>query len=384
MKYSVLLPTREGGRYLANAVRSILSDPYEDMELVVSDNANTDETPEILASFAGDPRLKVVRTKELIPVHDNWNLTVKESSGDYILMLGDDDYLPPGYFTKMDKLLEQYDYPDCITYNYCVFVFPNALDNEVSYYSNDAFKFGRKFPASGGVLSPKVRFSILMDMFHFKAPFPLLMPPTLIARKAIKRILGEMFQPPYPDYYALSSLLMLAESWVYHPESLVIVGVTPHSHGSYQYSSEHEMEVKGLEYLGINKESRAEEPGSPTINQVNIWLEKMKSNYGDRLDGIEMDRPNYLLRLVFYWYLEYRRGTLSLISLLKRTRELSVGDWLSMFFVGLSSATVWERFWREIKCMGCHRIQKIWIGALPLSPDITDVKKFALWLGESR
>ena len=118
MKYSVLLPTREGGRYLANAVRSILSDPYEDMELVVSDNANTDETSEILASFAGDPRLKVVRTKELIPVHDNWNLTVKESSGDYILMLGDDDYLQPCYFTKMVKLLEQYDYPYCITYNY--------------------------------------------------------------------------------------------------------------------------------------------------------------------------------------------------------------------------------------------------------------------------
>ena len=79
MKYSVLLPTRDGGRYLADAVRSILDDPYEDMELVVSDNANTDETPEILASFSGDPRLKVVRTEELIPVHDNWNLTVKES-----------------------------------------------------------------------------------------------------------------------------------------------------------------------------------------------------------------------------------------------------------------------------------------------------------------
>ena len=142
MKYSVLLPTREGGQYLANAVRSILSDPYEDMELVVSDNANTDDTPRILASFAGDSRLKVVRTDEPIPVHDNWNLTVKESTGDYILMLGDDDYILSGYFDKMDQLLEQYDYPDCITYNYCVYVFPNAIGNKVSYYSLDAFKFG--------------------------------------------------------------------------------------------------------------------------------------------------------------------------------------------------------------------------------------------------
>ena len=380
MKYSVLLPTRDGGRYLSNAIHAILDDPYEDMELVVSDNANTDETPQILASFSGDPRLNATRQEKFVPVHENWNHALNKSSGDYILMLGDDDYMLPGYFEKMDKVLERYDYPECVTYNLHTFIFPNAMGNDVGYYKRDSFKFGRKYPAKGGMVSPEVRFSILRDMFSFKAPFPLHMAPNLISRKATERIRGKVFQPPYPDYYALGSLLMLAESWVYHPESLLIGGITPHSYGSYQFSLDYKTEVEGLEYLGIDKEVRTQDPGSPTINQVNTWLEKMKENYHDKLDKVKMDRPNYLLRLVFFWCLDYRSGSISSNDLLARFKELSVLDWFGMFLTGVFSATCWERLWREIKYFRSHRVQRVWIESQPLESHITDMKKFSNWL----
>ncbi|MBL79559.1 MAG: hypothetical protein CMH70_05960 [Nitrosomonadaceae bacterium] len=381
MKYSILLPTREGGRYLSNVVSSILDDPYEDMELVVSDNANTDETSEILSSFSCDPRLKVIRTEKLLSVNENWNYTLNNSSGDYILMLGDDDYLLPDYFTKVDKILEQYDNPECVTYNYCVFIFPNAMGSDVGYYKIDAFNFGRNYPATGGTIPSEIRFSILKDMFSFKAQFPLLMPPHLIARKTVERIRGKMFQPPYPDYYALGSLLMKAESWVYHPESLLIVGVTPKSHGSYQYSSDHKTEVKGLGYLGIDREAKAQDPGSPTINQMNAWLDKMKANYNEELNEVKMDRPNYLLRLVFFWWLDFQKGSISLKELFVRCKGLSASDWLGMFFSGVSSITCWARLWREVRYFRYHRIQKVFVGARPLDREITDHKKLANWLG---
>jgi glycosyltransferase involved in cell wall biosynthesis len=381
MKYSVLLPTRGGGQYLSGVIHSILDDPYEDVELVVSDNANTDETQEVLALFSNDPRLKVTRTEKLLSVNENWNHVLDKSSGDYILMLGDDDCLLPGYFEKMDNVLRQYDYPECVTYNYCNYVFPGAMCNDVGYYKTDAFKFGRKYPSQGGVISLKNRFTIIEDMFSFKATFPLLMSPTLIARKAMERIRGEVFQPPYPDYYALTSLLMLAETWVYHAESMLVVGITPKSHGSYQYSSDNETELRGLEYLGIDKEAKAQDPGSPTINQMNVWLENMKGSYPDKLDSVEMDRPNYLLRLTFFWCLDYQNGSISLKDLLFRFKELSGLDWLGMLSTGLFSATCWERLWRELRYMGSHRIQKVFVGARPLGREITDHKKFRDWLG---
>ena len=43
MKFSVLLPTRNGAKYLKSCIDSVLSQDYRDMELIVFDNANTDK-----------------------------------------------------------------------------------------------------------------------------------------------------------------------------------------------------------------------------------------------------------------------------------------------------------------------------------------------------
>ena len=100
MKLSVLLPTRNGGALLHDCVKSVLDQSYEGMELVVSDNASADETRDVLASF-DDARLRVVRLDEPIPVTDNWNNALAESAGDYLLLIGDDDYLLPGYCERI-------------------------------------------------------------------------------------------------------------------------------------------------------------------------------------------------------------------------------------------------------------------------------------------
>ena len=57
MKFSVLLPTRNGGKYLESSIESVLSQDYQDMELIVFDNANTDNTAEVVNSFSNDKEL---------------------------------------------------------------------------------------------------------------------------------------------------------------------------------------------------------------------------------------------------------------------------------------------------------------------------------------
>ena len=59
MRFSILLPTRNGGDFLQNCIRSILEQDHDDFELVISDNANTDATPEIIRQFKDDLRVVV-------------------------------------------------------------------------------------------------------------------------------------------------------------------------------------------------------------------------------------------------------------------------------------------------------------------------------------
>ena len=79
-RFSILLPTRNGGRFIENCIHSALSQDHDSFELVVSDNANTDETPSILANV-GDPRLKVVRQDVVLPVQENWNASLTHARG---------------------------------------------------------------------------------------------------------------------------------------------------------------------------------------------------------------------------------------------------------------------------------------------------------------
>jgi glycosyltransferase involved in cell wall biosynthesis len=51
MKFSVLLPTRNSAKYLQTCIESVLNQQFQDMELIVFDNANTDNTAEIVKSF---------------------------------------------------------------------------------------------------------------------------------------------------------------------------------------------------------------------------------------------------------------------------------------------------------------------------------------------
>ena len=66
MRFSILLPTRNGDNFLDNCIRSILEQDHADFELIISDNANTDATPDIIRTFSSDPRLTVVHQKKPI------------------------------------------------------------------------------------------------------------------------------------------------------------------------------------------------------------------------------------------------------------------------------------------------------------------------------
>src|SRR5687768_14162221 len=113
MKFSVLLPTRNRLEYLRYAVQTVLRQDYADWELIISDNFSEDDIAGYVQSL-NDERIKYYRTDSFVPVTDNWNNALYKSSGDYVIMLGDDDGLMPGYFTTMQRLIAEYSEPDVI------------------------------------------------------------------------------------------------------------------------------------------------------------------------------------------------------------------------------------------------------------------------------
>lgn len=373
MKYSVLLPTRNGGAFLENCILSILEQDGDDFELVISDNANTDATPQILQKYAGHPRVRITRVEEPVSVTENWNNALRHSSGQYVLMMGDDDCLLPGYFRLMDGILARHGDPDCVVHNAYSYVAPASIDdNPGSYFSEQHFRFEPELH-SERMLTPDEARAIVQDMFRFRVRIPLNMQTTLVKRAAADTIPGGVFQAPFPDHFALNSLLLLTDRWVFSPERPLIVGVSPKSFGHYVYSND---QSGGLNYLGITSDFPGRLPGSELTNGMYCWLLKLKAAYPDRLSGVEIDRPGYVRRQFYAALMQCRLGRIPPSQLLGWLGLLSTRDWL-----GLATTVVDPQSWRRLAAMfnrsdavesQLHHLQRL--------DGISTIREFAAWL----
>jgi glycosyltransferase involved in cell wall biosynthesis len=104
---SIGLPVRNGANYLRQAIETILKQTYDNLELIISDNASTDETPEICrAATCRDPRVRVYCNERDIGAAANYNLTFKYSSGKYFKWAAHDDVLAHTFIERAVDTLE--------------------------------------------------------------------------------------------------------------------------------------------------------------------------------------------------------------------------------------------------------------------------------------
>ncbi|ABB24098.1 glycosyltransferase family 2 protein [Pelodictyon luteolum] len=96
---TVTVPMYNNARFIGETIRSILSQTYEDFELLIYDDNSTDESFEIAASYA-DPRIRLQQNERNLGPEANWNRAVSEVSGRYVKLVCGDDILYPSCLEK--------------------------------------------------------------------------------------------------------------------------------------------------------------------------------------------------------------------------------------------------------------------------------------------
>jgi hypothetical protein len=89
---SVLVPTKDRAAVLGPCLATLTRIDDPDLEIIVSNNASTDGTAELLDRI-GDPRLVVVAPDAAVAMTDNFELAMSHARGDYVVAIGDDDGL---------------------------------------------------------------------------------------------------------------------------------------------------------------------------------------------------------------------------------------------------------------------------------------------------
>ncbi len=102
---TIAIPTFNRALWLKDCVVSALSQTYQHFEILVSDNASTDETEQVLSEFS-DRRLRVLRQKSNIGLLPNWNACLAGARGDYVIFLSDDERLAPWMLERCINLVK--------------------------------------------------------------------------------------------------------------------------------------------------------------------------------------------------------------------------------------------------------------------------------------
>lgn len=107
---SILVPNYNYGMYLRACFDSILAQTYENMEILFSDNASTDDSFQIARTYQEQhpDRFHIWRHERNIGPSDNAEFCKKNCKGDYIILFGSDDIMKPDYVERCVGVLERY------------------------------------------------------------------------------------------------------------------------------------------------------------------------------------------------------------------------------------------------------------------------------------
>jgi glycosyltransferase involved in cell wall biosynthesis len=98
-RVSIMIPTYNQARLVGEAIESALAQTYENLEVIIADDASPDETPEMVRPFTNDSRVSYHRNSRNLGRVANYRHALYElATGDWVINLDGDDYLTdPGY-----------------------------------------------------------------------------------------------------------------------------------------------------------------------------------------------------------------------------------------------------------------------------------------------
>ena len=109
-KISIGIPVYNGEKFIRKCIESVLQQTNRNFELIISDNASTDSTPEICKEFLNkDDRINFVRQNKNMGVLWNYHFLVEKAVGEYFVWVAVDTFLLPEFLEKNIAVLESQD-----------------------------------------------------------------------------------------------------------------------------------------------------------------------------------------------------------------------------------------------------------------------------------
>lgn len=254
MKISIVIPTRNRLEYLKSAIASVLNQKYENWEIVISDNDSNDNTEDYVLELK-EPRIVYSKTEKFISVTDNWNRALNLSTGDYVILIGDDDCIMKDSLELLSSLIKSYDEPDFVFSNGLHYVYPGVMPGFPKGHLTTIGNWNLWGNTPSLIPTEKLK-ELAEESLNFRLYFSYNLQLLTIKRSFIEslKINKLFFHSPYPDFYAMTILFYKAKNALACPYPTSITGICSKSFGGHYFNNN---ENKGMETLNVGAETQS-------------------------------------------------------------------------------------------------------------------------------
>ncbi len=222
---TVIVPTRNRADTLPYALRTCLTQDYDRLTILVSDNFSEDETADVISQFS-DKRIRRLRTDRRLGMSQHWEFALAHVDDGYVLYLGDDDALLPNAIQDVVRLLAETDC-EAIAWREAKYNWPNTggpRENQL------------RIPLRTRQVIRDAR-QALQQVLAFKEPYEILPSPYwgVLHRNVFRRATGpsgRFFASRIPDVYSAVASAMVLERYVLSDRPYRIGGISRHSTGT--------------------------------------------------------------------------------------------------------------------------------------------------------
>jgi len=217
MKLSIIVPTRKGSDYLPHCLATCLSADAEDLEVIVSDNDVGTKTTEAVAALS-DSRIRYFRAGGNLSMRQNYEFALSKATGDYVIMIGDDDGILGTGMLTLRLILDKYR-PDVVNWRVLRYAWPTAHSNGIVKFRRRDFFGPMRLIDPSKVLAQfcsaeTTKYKDGANLYH-----------GCVARHIIDSLrerTGEYFHAYNPDMYACLANLTQAKTmvWIKHPVTI--------------------------------------------------------------------------------------------------------------------------------------------------------------------
>jgi len=264
---SICVPSRNRQQTFLQTIRDLTANPRPDIEFIFADNSDDPSIADGPMAAMRDCRIRYLPSLDhALPMQDNWERVMEAATGEWIIFIGDDDYVDPDVIDTIAEISRRRPEVDAVGWARMSFKWPDyrpfsgnaavALGNGVHLLDRQE-QLRILFTWKNASPVPKTAFSV----YH-----------GAVRRTAMEhirdRFAGRFFEHPTVDFDCSAKLLLTARELVYVDRSFSVAGSTASSNSSAVGRFARVKEINAT--LTRDEGPRFEVPGFPFSSRLGV------------------------------------------------------------------------------------------------------------------